>query len=202
MKLIDLSIARAPGEAPPGVGTWHYLSPEQARGARLGAAADVWGLGAVLFETATGEGPFDDDPDAWAELGDASTSGPEAVPDRYPQLERRARPPESVRPLPAGLAGLIADCLEPEPDLRPELDRVLVRLEALRRTAGVRASLEPRSIGEPVAHPADGLDRVLAELATQVADVDLDHVRAGVVVIAPDVCEQLLAARAPARRGS
>ena len=31
-KLIDLSLARPPGEAPAGIGTWHYLSPEQARG--------------------------------------------------------------------------------------------------------------------------------------------------------------------------
>ena len=67
VKLIDLSLARPPGEAPAGIGTWHYLSPEQARGGVLGPAADVWGLGAVLFEVATGEAPFDDDPDAWTE---------------------------------------------------------------------------------------------------------------------------------------
>ena len=50
------------------------------------------------------------------------------------------------------------------------------------------------SAREAVAHPAHGLDRVLAELAAQVADVDLDDVRARVVVVAPDVGEQLLAA--------
>ena len=34
-----------------------------------------------------------------------------------------------------------------------------------------------------------------AELPAQVADVDVDHVGAGVVVVAPDVREQLLAAQ-------
>ena len=43
--LIDLSLAREPGRYRAGLGTWCYLSPEQARGDRLTAAADVWGLG-------------------------------------------------------------------------------------------------------------------------------------------------------------
>jgi serine/threonine protein kinase len=54
-KLIDLSLARPPGRYDAGVGTWCYLSPEQARGADLGPPADVWGLGIVLYEAATGD---------------------------------------------------------------------------------------------------------------------------------------------------
>ena len=59
-KVIDLSLARPPGPAPAGIGTWCYLAPEQARGGELGPAADVWGIGAVLFEAATGTPAFDD----------------------------------------------------------------------------------------------------------------------------------------------
>ena len=54
----------------------------------------------------------------------------------------------------------------------------------------------------PDGSPCRGRSRsVLAELAPQVADVDVDDVGAGVEVVAPDVLEQLLAARAPGRGG-
>jgi serine/threonine protein kinase len=138
VKVIDLSIAHPPGEAPPGIGTWHYLSPEQARGGMLTFAADIWGLGAVLFEVATGEAPFDDDPDAWSEpLSNPSGTYSEAPPERYPQLERRARRPEAVRPLPPRLADPIAACLEPEPADRPSLEELM---DAFERLAGLPAA--------------------------------------------------------------
>jgi serine/threonine protein kinase len=51
-KLLDLSVARPPGRAEPGIGTWQYMSPEQVEGGELGPAADVWGIGATLWEVA------------------------------------------------------------------------------------------------------------------------------------------------------
>ncbi len=51
-KLLDLSLARAPGRVPAGYGTPDFLPPEQARGGAVTAAADVWGLGAVLAAAA------------------------------------------------------------------------------------------------------------------------------------------------------
>jgi eukaryotic-like serine/threonine-protein kinase len=56
-KLIDLSIARAPGRARPGVGTREYMPPEQKDGGRVNTWSDVYGLGGVLFEAACGERP-------------------------------------------------------------------------------------------------------------------------------------------------
>lgn len=95
--LIDLSIARRAGRVRRGLGTPAYLSPEQARGGEIGTAADVWGLGCVLYEAATGELPFDDD-------------GPARV----------ARPVRARRRLPAALGAAIDRCLSPDPAARPD----------------------------------------------------------------------------------
>jgi eukaryotic-like serine/threonine-protein kinase len=131
-KLIDLSLARPPGEARPGIGTWHYLSPEQARGDLLTEAADIWGLGATLFEAATGEAPFDDDPAAWPSRATPSaSSATDAQAERYPQLEHRARRAADVAPVDPQLAAAIDACLEPDPGERPSLDQLTAGLEPL-----------------------------------------------------------------------
>jgi eukaryotic-like serine/threonine-protein kinase len=133
-KLIDLSVARPPGPAHAGIGTHYYLSPEQARGGDLGPAADVWGIGVVLFEAATGEPAFDDPgaPDHDDDDLDYGDSGSEALGDGdYPQLTGTARRIDEVRPLPRELADLVAECLDPFPELRPSLDELMHRLEPL-----------------------------------------------------------------------
>jgi serine/threonine protein kinase len=114
-KLLDLSIARSPGWGEKGMGTLEYMSPEQASGATPGAAADVWGIGAVLFEATTGEAPF----------------GAYYEEDRYEQLERRAEPVGSYRRVPATFNDLVGNCLEPDPTLRPSVDQVARSLTAL-----------------------------------------------------------------------
>jgi eukaryotic-like serine/threonine-protein kinase len=128
-KLIDLSVARAPGPAEPGIGTWCYLSPEQARGGVLDAAADVWGLGALLYEAAGAVPPFDDPQAGWTSAGPDETSG--VYEGEYPQLSGRARPISELRKLPAALASLIDRCLEPEAAARPGLGEAMAALEPL-----------------------------------------------------------------------
>ncbi len=112
-KLIDFSLARAPGNHRSGIGTRPYLAPEQAAGGELGAAADVWGLGSLLFETATGATPFES-----------------PVGDSYPQLVDRAPPVRTLRRLPAALSAVIDACLEIEAERRPSVEEVLEALEA------------------------------------------------------------------------
>jgi serine/threonine protein kinase len=144
-KLIDLSVARPPGLAHGGIGTFYYMAPEQVRGGELGPAADVWGIGTVLFEAATGEPAFDD-PDA-DELdhgesdepygsdepyeSDDRPTGERFDESEYPQLRTRARRIDELRPLPAELADLVAACLDPAPERRPGVDELMRALEPL-----------------------------------------------------------------------
>jgi serine/threonine protein kinase len=123
-KLIDLSLARAPGRYAPGLGTWCNLAPEQARGELLGAAADVWGLGTVLYEAATGQAAFEDD-GSWTDEDSGRTwDTAEQLAAGYPQLAGPPPPPPRDD-LPAGLASAIGACLAPAPADRPALDELI-----------------------------------------------------------------------------
>ncbi|MFB7213733.1 serine/threonine-protein kinase [Streptomyces sp. NPDC056255] len=122
-KVLDLSTARPPGIAPAGIGTFHCLSPEQARGGPLSAAADVWGVGITLYEVATGETPFDPGETRTGTDGtdrtDAAVDDPYDGPVRCPQLEQTAPLVGSRRRLPRDLAAAIDACLRPDPAARP-----------------------------------------------------------------------------------
>lgn len=105
-KIIDLSLARAPGRMKAGIGTWCYMAPEQVRGAEVGPAADVWGIGAILYEGATGVAPFGDEEDEDHE---------------FPSLQRPAHPVARDRRLPAPLAAAIDAALRADPHGRPSV---------------------------------------------------------------------------------
>jgi eukaryotic-like serine/threonine-protein kinase len=114
VKVIDLSLSRRPGPVPRGSGTPGYLSPEQGRGGDGSAATDIWGIGAILYEAATGAKPF-----------------PDARRKHYPQLERAALSIAETRRAPASFTQLVAACLAPNPADRPRVAELSDELDAV-----------------------------------------------------------------------
>jgi serine/threonine protein kinase len=125
-RLIDLSIARsfeAAASLEVAIGTDAYMAPEQAAAVpgRVGAAADVWGLGVTLYEAVSGRSPFPE----------GSRDERAAIEARFPQLVERPAPlPPHV---PAELAGAIEAALAFEPDDRPSARDVADAVEPLLR---------------------------------------------------------------------
>lgn len=138
-KVLDLSVARPPGSHRGGVGTVGYMSPEQSQGGRLDTPCDVWGVGAVLYEAATGEMACDVDDDLSSYEARGIVCQPGAV--------RRHRR------LPASLASAIDACLCADPCQRPTVPELAMRLEAI-----VREAMPPdppvTAVSDPEAKPA------------------------------------------------
>jgi serine/threonine protein kinase/tetratricopeptide (TPR) repeat protein len=79
------------------LGTVAYMSPEQARGEVLDARTDLFSLGSVVYEMATGQPPF---------------RGQSAADIFVSLLTKAPPPPSSLRPeLPSGLDGIVARLL-------------------------------------------------------------------------------------------
>ena len=98
-------------------GSPSFMSPEQARGNRVGPPSDVFSLGAVLTFAATGEGPFG--------------TGSSAI-----VLYRVVFTPPDTSGLPAGLRPLVERCLAKDPEQRPTTEQLLAELDTAPPTAG------------------------------------------------------------------
>lgn len=111
---VDLRMLSTPGLA---MGTVPYMSPEQAQGEHLDARADIFSLGAVLYEMATGQMAFP---------GKTAAVPQHAIPDEAPSS------PSLVPPLPEGLDQVVGKALEKHrdqryqsaADLRADLERL------------------------------------------------------------------------------
>ena len=138
-KILDLSIAHPPGPTKKGAGTTQYMAPEQVTGDAATPATDVWGVGAVLFEAATAEPPFnayvEDETGSWSGTASGTTSGSFTDSDLdledHEQLTRRADPVRVHRRVPAAFEETIAACLDPDPGRRPTIANLTSVLRSL-----------------------------------------------------------------------
>ncbi len=135
------------GEGDALYGTPGFLSPEQARGEKLGPASDLFSLGCVLAYATTGASPFGPKEIDW--LRSLEAAPPVVIPDA-PALER-----------------IVRELLAPDPASRPASARAAARALAAAASAlekdesavallAARASARPAPRGEEESAPSEG----------------------------------------------
>lgn len=105
IKVMDFGIARAKNSHLTTdnsvLGTAHYVSPEQTQGKPLGPTTDLYSLGIVMYEAATGRVPFD---------------GDNAVTVAMKQVTEQPVPPSQINPnVDPQLEAVILKCMQKDP---------------------------------------------------------------------------------------
>jgi len=135
----DTTTAQQATELGQTLGTLSYMSPEQARGEDIDARSDLFSMGVVLYEMATGRDPF---------------TGPTSVRILEAVLHYTPSPPSAINPrIPAELDHIVAKALEKDrelryqtaAELRADLKRLKRESDSRTRTAGPRSG--PREDG-------------------------------------------------------
>src|SRR5882757_10475929 len=107
--VMDFGIARSaylPGMTQTGalVGTPEYMSPEQAKGEKLGERSDLFSLGVILYELVIGQSPYYSDT---------------PLATLWKRLQEKAKPLTEIDPtVPKPLSDIVAKALEIEPENR------------------------------------------------------------------------------------
>ncbi len=94
IKVTDFGIAKAATSttmSTTGIGSVHYISPEQARGGYSDERSDIYSLGITMYEMVTGRVPFEGDTNvaiALMHIQNEMISPRELYPDIYPSFEK------------------------------------------------------------------------------------------------------------------
>ena len=108
IKVMDFGIARAKNshltQDNSVLGTAHYVSPEQTQGKDLGPTTDIYSLGIVMYEAATGQVPF---------------QGDDAISVALKQVNEQPKPPSELNPaVDPSLESIILKCMQKSPAAR------------------------------------------------------------------------------------
>ena len=117
VKVTDFGIARMMNESntltKEALGSVHYLSPEQAKGGRVDIRSDIYSLGVVMYEMATGRPPYD---------------GETPVAVALQHISGKATLPSAINPhIPGGLEQIIMRCMSQQPADRFESASALLK---------------------------------------------------------------------------
>ncbi|HXX65916.1 MAG TPA: protein kinase [Polyangiaceae bacterium] len=154
VKILDFGIARSrkdprltsAGEL---FGTPQYMAPERIRNGETGPSVDLYALGVIFFEMATGRLPFD---------------APDPATFLVRHMTDAAPSPRSLnRRVPEAMETLVLQLLEKDPGLRPvDAHRVEQDLVALGHTLGAKAPPEPEADPESSTRPPARLRPAMA----------------------------------------
>ena len=116
------------------LGTTRYMSPEQARGQKVDARSDIWSLGVVLYEMATGSPPF---------RGETPSDCIAAI------LTAEPAPLSSISPdVPAKLESILQKALRKNADERFQtIKEMLAELRILKAKLEAESSLSQTTAG-------------------------------------------------------
>lgn len=129
IKVTDFGIAKLPNAetvtmTDKAIGTVYYISPEQASGLAIDTRSDLYSMGVVMYEMASGKLPF-------------VAETPVSV--ALMQVNSEPAPPTEINPsIPKGMEQIILTAMEKSADARfSTADQMLSRLNILKKNPGV-----------------------------------------------------------------
>jgi serine/threonine-protein kinase len=159
-KVMDFGIARANDanmtQTGSVLGTAYYVSPEQAQGKALTPATDIYSLGIVLYEAATGKVPFD---------------GPDAVSIAVKQVNEQPRLPRRINPdIDADLGAIILKAMQKRPGDRfstaEQMRQALLKYLNGQPLGTIDSNARTRVISTPAVIPVAEATAVMPKLTT------------------------------------